>query len=151
MVSELESLMGASSKSPEAQWRLRILIRSTQEADRDIWKRLHQYETSSYGSLEKDIKAHSSAGRKLHRDYQRVHNQLHAALERYQKQQEADVACLSSSYRGPEEKKEDFFDRAMREREQEIHHIHQSMNTVNQIYTVRFAKRKQLWMPLRTC
>ena len=43
-MAELENLMESSGQSPKAQWRTRTLIRSAQEADRDIYKRLYEYD-----------------------------------------------------------------------------------------------------------
>jgi hypothetical protein len=135
MVTELESLLEISGHYPEAQWRTRILIRSAQDADRDIWKRLYEYE-SSFGEDPSCSRA-QIASRKLHRDFRRVHKQLHATLEAYEKLQQVEVSFLSSSR---EEKKEDFFDRAMRERNAEVNNIHKSMQKVNEIYTVRIVE-----------
>jgi hypothetical protein len=133
MVAELDSLMEVSGQSPEAQWRTRILIRSTQDADRDIWKRLHDYETN-HGENPGYSRA-QMASRKLHRDFRRVHKHLQAVLASYEKRQQVEIAFLSRE----EEKKEDFFDRAMREREEEVGNIHRSMQKVNEIYSVSCA------------
>jgi hypothetical protein len=131
MVAELESLLDTSGQSPEAQWRTRILIRSTQDADRDIWTRLYEYE-SNHGENPSYSRA-QIASRKLHRDFRRVHKQLQATLEAYEKRQRVEIAFLSRQ----EEKKEDFFDRVMREREEEVGNINRSMQKVNEIYSVR--------------
>ena len=72
------------------------------------------------------------ASRKLHRDFRRVHNQFSILMDVYKKRQQVEVSFLSRE----EEKKEDFFDRAMREREEEVKNIHDSMLKVNEIYTV---------------
>jgi hypothetical protein len=135
MVSELETLLEPSSKSPEAQWRTRILIRSAQDADRDIWKRLYEYETS-YGENPSYSRA-QIACRKLHRDFSRVHKQLSLVLEMYEKRQQVEVSFLTSQRFPSEEKNEDFFDKVMRERDTEIRKIQFSMNKVNDIYSVR--------------
>jgi hypothetical protein len=134
MVAELESLLEISGHSPEAQWRSRILIRSAQDADRDISKRLYEYE-SGFGENPSYSRA-QIASRKLHRDFRRVHKQLHAILEAYEKLQQVEVSFLSSN----EEKKEDFFERAIRERDAEVNNIHKSMQQVNDIYTVRILE-----------
>lgn len=135
MVAEVESLQEISGQSPEAQWRTRILIRSAQDADRDIWQRLCEFETN-YGSNPTCSRA-QVASRKLHRDFRRVHQHLQIVLEGYKKLQQVEISFLSSTR---EENKEDFFDRAMREREAEVNKIHKSMQTVNDIYSVRVAE-----------
>jgi hypothetical protein len=132
MVAELESLLEISGQSPENQWRTRILIRSAQDADRDIWKRLYEYETE-YGENPNYSRA-QIASRKLHRDFRRVHKQLQVVLTAYERRQQVEVSFLSSAQ---EEKKEEFFDRAMREREEEVNKLHSSMRKVNDIYSVR--------------
>ena len=138
MVAELENLLKMSGQSPEAQWRSRILIRSSQDADRDIWQRLYEYEMS-HGENPSYSRA-QMASRKMHRDFRRVHEQLHAILEAHKRQQQVEVSFLTSS----EEKKEDFFDRAMREREAEVNKIHDSMQKVNEIYSVSTYRLSQM-------
>lgn len=128
MVAELESLLEDSGISPEAQWRTRILIHSAQDADQDIQTRLYQLDESSHTSSRAQV-----ALRKLHRDFGRVHKDLRKVLALYQRKQQVEVSFLSK-----DETKEEFFDRAMREREQEVTKIHQSMNQVNAIYQVRW-------------
>jgi hypothetical protein len=157
MVAELESLLEDSGKSPETQWRTRILIRSAQDADDDIWKRLYEYE-NNYGENQNYSRA-QMASRKLHRDFARVHKQRNQILAAYEKQQQVEISFLSA-----DEKKEEFFDRAMREREQEVNNIHSSMQKVNEIYSVRenewmawplssifadtyFACSNRIWLP----
>ena len=129
MVTDLEKAMEASGESPEAQWRTRILIRSSQDSERDITKRLYEIETSGRNSQ------HSRgqmAMRKLRRDFSRVHRQYLAAMKTFERRQQVEVSFLSCAEDG--ERKEEFFDRAMREREEEINNIHYSMNKVNAIY-----------------
>jgi len=126
MVAELERLLDDAGTSPETQWRTRILIRSAQDADRDIQARLYNLSDDAQSSRQQ------VALRKLHRDCGRVHTHLGQVLQRYQTKQQVEVSFLSK-----EEAREDFFDRAMREREQEVMKIHKSMNQVNSIYQVR--------------
>jgi hypothetical protein len=163
MVAELETLLEPSSHSPEAQWRSRILMRSAQDADRDIWKRLYEYETS-FGENPQNSRA-QLASRKMHRDFRRVHNGWTSICEQYKQRQHVEVSFLSaepapssssaavhgssipSTKQNPRlaammvegEEKEDFFDRAMRERDAELRHIHASVHKVNEIYSVRFV------------
>jgi hypothetical protein len=143
MVAELEGLVQDAGASPEMQWRARILIRSAQDADRDIQTRLYQldYESSSSPSLSQyHSNSNSSsraqvASRKLHRDFGRVHQNLLQVLSAYQRQQEVEVSFLNNKdNNGDGESKEEFFDRAMREREMEVDQIHTKMNQVNTIY-----------------
>jgi hypothetical protein len=133
MVSELESLLVSSSSNPEAQWRSRILIRSAKDADLDIWRRLYVYE-ANFGDGSNFSRAHV-ASRKLHRDFKRVHKHLMQFMGAYHLRQQAEVSMLSTSANAGEEK-EEFFDRAMRERHAEVNQIHSSMHKVNDIYTV---------------
>ena len=133
MVSELESLLVPSSSNPEAQWRSRILIRSAKDADRDIWRRLYEYE-ANFGDGSNYSRA-QIASRKLHRDFRRVHKHLIQFLGAHQLRQQVEVSFLSTSANAGEEK-EEFFDRAMRERHAEVNQIHSSMHKVNEIYSV---------------
>ena len=152
MVSELESLLVPSSTSHEAQWRARILMRSAQDADRDICKRLYEFDSNNGGSGSSSRA--QIANRKLHRDFGRAHKQYTTIIEQYEQRQQVEVSFLSSatpSIRGGsalgrsnhtgrlnvvEMEDEDFFDRAMREREHEIKHIRDSVHKVNEIYAV---------------
>ncbi|KAL3919759.1 MAG: hypothetical protein SGARI_007124, partial [Bacillariaceae sp.] len=88
-----------------------------------------------------------AAQQKLQRDWNRAQQHLEAVLQAYQRRQVAELAMLgaqqdkpadtavSSSYPMLQEEKEDFFDRAMRERQAEVERISQSMNKINDIYT----------------
>jgi hypothetical protein len=127
MVAELESLVQDAGASPELQWRTRILIRSAQDADQDIQTRLYQLDESQHSSSRAQV-----ALRKLHRDFGRVHQNLLDVLQSYQRQQQVEVSFLN--HMEGDETKEEFFDRAMREREEEVNEIHTKMNQVNTIY-----------------
>ena len=152
MVSELESLLVPSSTSHEAQWRARILMRSAQDADRDICKKLYEFDSNNGGNEERTSRA-QIANRKLHRDFGRAHKQYTTILEQYEKRQQVEVSFLSSApqpiLHGRKqnqksaliEDEEDFFDRAMRERENELKHIRESVHKVNEIYSVSSLKR----------
>ena len=73
--------------------------------------------------------------RKLQRDLRRVHHHYQTVTAAYNQRQTVDVAFLTAKVAGNGE--EDFFDRAMREREAELSNIHSSMKQVNEIYSVR--------------
>lgn len=150
MVAELENLVDRSGDSPETQWRSRILLRSAEEADRDIADKLYNYEKSLV-----DMKGHSREDRtaqtaciKLHRDFRRIHKALDISSHAYERRQQADISMLGANAVAAgvaaggsgdtaqllEQEQEDFFVRAMREREEEIQKVSQKMNKVNEIY-----------------
>lgn len=131
MVAELEGLVKDSGASPEMQWRTRILIRSAQDADQDIQTRLYQLDESQHSSSSRAAQV-MAALRKLHRDFGRVHANLVQVLQSYQRQQQVEVSFLNRA--NGDESKEEFFDRAMREREEEVDQIHTKMHQVNTIY-----------------
>lgn len=124
LVAELENLLEDAGASPEIQWRTRILIHSAQDADRDLQARLYQLDESSHSSSRAQV-----ALRKLHRDFGRVHKDLRKVLTLYERKQHVEVSFLTK-----DDTKEDFFERAMRERESDVKKIHQSMHQVNAIY-----------------
>ena len=99
MVAQLESLIVQSADSPEAQWRGRILVRSAQEADRDIADKLCEYEKSLVDTRGhgRDARTAQTACMKLHRDYRRVHKALNATLQEYERRQRADISLLGGS------------------------------------------------------
>lgn len=131
MVAELERLVQNAGASPETQWRTRILIRSVQDADRDLQNRLHQLDGKKNNP---NGSSSSAALRKLHRDFGRVHQSMCQVLALYQRQQQAEVSFLNKAHDNDDHRDELFFDRAMREREQEVEQIHTKMNQVNTIY-----------------
>ena len=134
-MTELESLLEASSTTPEAQWRAQTLIRSAQEADQDICTKLYHYETVFVGDKPNKSSRARTACRKMHRDFSRVHDQLSIILEKYRLQRHVDLSLLTAKQDDTREE-EEFFDRAMRERQGEVHQIHDSMRRVNEIYEV---------------
>ena len=115
LVSDLEQVMKRFSQTPESQWRCKILIRSAGDADRDIQR---QFFVNLRGNQ-------NMAYRKLYRDYRRAQVTFQRILDAHERQQRANISYMFSR----EQTKEDFFDRAMREREQEH-------NAVNGIYKV---------------
>jgi predicted nucleic acid-binding Zn-ribbon protein len=127
MVTDMEQAMRNSGDSPEAQWKTKILMRSSKDAECDISRRLHEFEATN-------LRTRNGRGqmaiRKLRRDFARVHEQFSTAIKSYERRQHAEVSLLNAD----DEKTEEFFDRAMREREEEINDIHHSMKKVNAIY-----------------
>ena len=151
LVADLEGgiLDPAASESPEGAWRARILIRSAGEASKDLGNKLYQYERTllspTNGTVavskdkensQKELRVQQSACMKLHRDYNRSHKGLTMALTHYQKRQNAEVSRLSAVgwSQVPEKQNDDFFDRAMREREAELDTMNKSMHKVSEIY-----------------
>jgi hypothetical protein len=124
MVTDMEQAMRNSGDSPEAQWKTKILMRSSKDAECDISRRLHEFEATN-------LRTRNGRGqmaiRKLRRDFARVHEQFSTAIKSYERRQHAEVSLLNAD----DEKTEEFFDRAMREREEEINDIHHSMKKVN--------------------
>jgi len=130
MVADLDQAMEKSAESPEAQWKTRILLRSAQEAQQDIQNRLLDFGDTS--RRRKDGRG-EMALRKLRRDFARVREHFAEVTQSHMRKQQAEVSLFHSA--APEVgEEEEFFDRAMREREQEVNNIHQSMRTVNAIY-----------------
>jgi len=147
MVADLEKIINDSGESPETAWRARILIRSAEETDRDLWKKLYEYERTLLVSGDKtsgkengsrsELRTAQTACLKLHRDFKRSHKALVMALSLYEKRQKAEVSRLGAvgwSQVEPSKSGEDFFDRAMREREAELDRMNNSMHKVNDIY-----------------
>lgn len=165
MVSDLEKILGDSGQSPEAAWRARILMRSAQETDKGLWSKLFQYEKTLHGNQgDVELRQAQTACMKLHRDFKRIHKSLVLSLSLYQKRQKAEVSQLGAigwttpdtgaahdlslqfqadqPQGGDHDQQEDFFDRAMREREdfdramreRELLDINKKMNSVNEIY-----------------
>ena len=121
MVVKLESLLKTAGTSPEAQWRSRILIQSAKDADRAIDLQLEKLGEKGKGP-------NVAALRKLQRDYGRAQYTLIQTLQQYERQQQVEVAFLTS------QNDEDFFDKAMRERDAAVKQLHSTMNQVNAIY-----------------
>eukprot|EP00980_Cylindrotheca_fusiformis_P009192 scaffold2003_cov139-Cylindrotheca_fusiformis.AAC.8 len=129
MVADMEQAMSQSGDSPEAQWKTKILIRSSKDAERDISSRLvHEFEATKTSRRRNG--RDQMAMRKLSRDFGRIQEQFAAAMQAHEKRQKAEVSLLTAGHENTEE----FFDRAMREREEELNDIHTSMRKVNAIY-----------------
>ena len=136
LVANLEEAFEKSGESPEFQWKSRILVRSAQDADCDIRRRL-QREMESMGST---LAQQNALGyNKLNRDYRRSQMELQALLTSQEQRQQAEISVLLSQNKQESKNQEEFFDRVMREREQEVQNINKSMHKVNEIYEVRIT------------
>jgi hypothetical protein len=158
MVADLESLSKTSASSPEAMWKSRILLRSARDANRDLKLALEKEERT--GAVEGGIKSVGAAARaaskkKLKRDYHRASEQFRSIIEETERRQRVEISCLTASEAaaaganpeggaaasaqkaamGAAEAEEDFFDRAMRERQAEVQNISDGMKKVQEIYT----------------
>jgi hypothetical protein len=177
MVAELESVLKQASTSPEAMWRSRILMRSAQDAQWDLQQRVHQQtdwtttttskkNSSTSTTTTTTNKALVLAQEKLRRDWNRTRQQFHNMVMESQQRQLAEMSLLSAKngdlllqqqpqpedlHHRNQEEKEDFFDRAMRERQEEIQRISQSMKTINEIYTVRFRGKVEVMHNVVCC
>jgi len=135
IVADLELLLKHSGESPEAAWKARILVGSTQETDQVLQAKLQDYAESlldEYKYQPIGLRKAQMAYNKLNRDFERSHNALVTALSMYELRQQAEISQLRAQrHEGPEEP--DFFDRAVRQKELEL--ISGKMNTVNNIYS----------------
>ena len=141
LVAELTALLLESGETPAAAWRSKILLKSAQESDRELYGKLQDYEKTllrrkSDAATESDeLRTAQTSCMKLHRDFKRSHKELVMAMSLYEKRQRAEVSRLGAvGWSGGEEKREDFFDRAMREREEEVTKMNRSMHQVTDIY-----------------
>ena len=165
LVADLEDILNHASvgESPEAAWRARILIRSAQETDKDLWKKLYDYErtllveqknckSSTYAKENlrqttndaTSIRNAQSACMKLHRDFKRIHKSLVMALSLYETKQNAEVSRLGAvGWSNPQGNDEDEIigkeppseDFFDRAlRQAELEKMNQSMHQVNDIY-----------------
>lgn len=99
MVAQLDCLVQQSAVSPEVQWRSRIMLRSAQEADRDIAEKLYRYEKTlvDAGGHGRDARTAQTACMKLHRDYRRIHKALCDTMQEYERRQRADISLLGGA------------------------------------------------------
>jgi len=158
MVADLEAVSGSSASSPEAMWKSRILLRSARDAERDLKLTLDMEERDAGANRSKSVAAAALAAsrKKLLRDYHRASEQLRLIVEETERRQRAEISCLTASEAaaagintegkgaaaaqkrallGAAEAEEDFFDRAMRERQAEVQKISDGMKKVQDIYT----------------
>lgn len=142
LVADLETILKDAGETPEAAWRARILVKSAQDADVDLWGKLQAHEKSLlYCGTSHQTDSHRAqpaqmACAKLLRDFTRSHTSMVASLALYEMRQKAEVSQLGSARWGgggtAGAKGEDFFDRAMRQRE--LERMNESMRQVNDIY-----------------
>lgn len=141
LVADLEEILKLAGETPEAAWRARILVKSAQDTDKCLLDKLNAYEKSLLmNDTNHDLRTSQTACTKLHRDFKRSHKALITCLALYERRQKAEVNQLgaarwSSKSCGDtleEEEEEDFFDRAMRQRE--LERMNESMRQVNAIY-----------------
>lgn len=154
MVAELESLSRISASSPEAMFKFRVLLRSTKDVDRELQLALEREhrctDMNKEGNRPVAVAVIASSRKKLMRDYLRAADQFRSIVEIVERCQRADISALAASEatvdyteggrsvpntqsRGVTVPQEDFFDRAMRERE--VRKISEGMNKVQEIYT----------------
>jgi hypothetical protein len=142
LVSELSALLDSSGETPEAAWRVRILMTSAQETDKELWEKLYSYEKTllmkkngSTSSGEEDLRTEQTACMKLHRDFKRSHKTLLMAMSLYEKKQAAEISRLGAvGWSNGGDEKEDFYDKALREREEELVRMNESIHQVNDVY-----------------
>lgn len=142
LVSELSTLLDSSGETPEAAWRVRILMTSAQETDKELWEKLYTYEKTLFmkkNSMsvagEEELRTEQTACMKLHRDFKRSHKALLMAMSLYEKKQAAEISRLGAvGWSNGDDEKEDFYDKAMREREEEIMRMNESIHQVNDVY-----------------
>ena len=136
IVADLEAHLKRSGESPEAAWKARILVQSTQETDQALLAKLQDHERALLENASENQRASerntaSMACNKLRRDFERSHNALVACLSLYEQRQQAEISQLRATrHEGPEEP--DFFDRALRQKELEI--MNRKMHQVSNIY-----------------
>mmetsp|Transcript_24411 Transcript_24411/g.36223 ORF Transcript_24411/g.36223 Transcript_24411/m.36223 type:complete len:303 (-) Transcript_24411:227-1135(-) len=140
IVNDLHRATENDVKTPEEQWRLRILVKSAQDADAAISQRV---EHCTWQKCDVAVRASFS---KLKRDYERAHETYEKVTEIYLLKQSAEVSMLSSKQEETihdtysqrnhilVSQEEDFYDRTMREREQEAKKINDKLHVVNGIY-----------------
>ena len=152
MVADLAALSGSSASSPEAMWKSRILLRSANEAGKDLKVSLEKEEIDVAARKNSAATAALAASRKkMLRDFHRASEQLRLIVEETERRQKAEISCLTATeaaeagtnpvasqkraLMGAAEAEEDFFDRAMRERQAEVQKISDGMKKVQDIYT----------------
>ena len=136
--------------------RTRITMRSASEAERDIGQKLSDHCSRN----DRDARS-KSANAKLKRDYRRAQEAFGRIAQLYERKQQAELSLLTATGDGrmynqqqaqAEVRKtlpkieviqlfthplqEDFFERAMRERENDVLNLNSKMGHVNRIYKV---------------
>jgi len=102
MVRELESLVTRSGDTPEDQWRSRIVLRSAEEADTDIGKKIRHQEQAVLNVQDPTVRA---SYQKLRRDYKRAHESFKTLSSQYTKRQQEAIVQLQGEhgFASPEE------------------------------------------------
>ncbi|OEU23482.1 hypothetical protein FRACYDRAFT_233650 [Fragilariopsis cylindrus CCMP1102] len=139
MVGELDVVSKADTAvtSPEDMWRSRILLTSAQDANRDLKIAIDKQQQQQQGIVTEESGLAVAGRKKLQRDYYRASEQLQSIIVDIEQRQRAEVSYLTTGKQTtgtPSNLEEEFFDRAMRERQVEVNNINQSMKKVNEIY-----------------
>lgn len=133
LVGDLDLLNNKSNQTPEDTWRSRILLRSAEQADQDIRTQI-QYYTREQSD---DPTVRASFGQ-IHRDFKRVHATFRKHMIHCKYRLGAGLSLMPAqpmiSLIQQQANEEDFFDRAMKERELEGMMINGSINQVNDMY-----------------
>lgn len=151
MVADLQAISEISASSPEAMWKSRILLRSATDAERDLRASLEKDQMDSAAGKSVNAAALFAARKKMMRDYQRASDQLREIVGETERRQKAEISCLTAkeaaeagaepatsqkrALMGAAEQEEDFFERAMRERQAEIQKVSDGMKKVQDIYS----------------
>lgn len=136
LVAELESILKKSGETPETNWKARILVKSAQDTDATLSRKLNVYERSLQLQNPAGLRtSQKTACLKLHRDFQRSHGALVTCLNEFETRQRVEVSQLGAKRWDDGQKpatKEDYFERTMRHRE--VERMNESMRQVNDIY-----------------
>jgi hypothetical protein len=95
MVRELEELVNKSSETPEDQWRTRLVLRSAEEADLDIGKKIRHQEHTVRNVYDPNVRA---SYMKLKRDFKRAHESFKTLSRQYKKRQQDAIAQLEQEH-----------------------------------------------------
>jgi hypothetical protein len=82
MVSKLEAVLKGDGQSKENAWRVRVLLKTAQDADKNLWTKLYEFEKTllsninSSDSNQTELREEQTACLKLHRDFKRTHKAL---------------------------------------------------------------------------
>ena len=137
-VAQMEQVLPEAGENPEAAWRAKILMRSAQAVDQELWNKLYNYEKTLYARQpDPEVRQQQTACMKLHRDFKRSHKALVLALTMYEKTQRAEISRLGAvgwSEKQDAEEEEDFYTKAMRERQAELDRMNYSMHQVKDLY-----------------
>ena len=135
-VAELEELLPIAGEQPDAAWRAKILMRSAQAVDQELWSKLYEYEkTLRNREQDPEVRQQQTACMKLHRDYKRAHKALVLGLTMYEKTQRAEISRLGAvGWSERQDEEDDFYTKTMKEREAEMEKMNKSMHKVKDVY-----------------